>query len=165
MRCPYCHVDDKDRVIDSRPVEDGQAIRRRRVCESCTRRYTTYERIEETVRLQVIKKDGTRVPFDRNKLLSGVQKACYKRPVPAEQIAKVVDAVEEEVARTGQREVKSELIGEIVMKYLRRIDPIAYVRFASVYREFRDVQQLVDEAQQVLDTALENDPTQQDLFP
>lgn len=165
MRCPFCHFDDQDRVIDSRPVEDGQAIRRRRVCENCHRRYTTYERIEEAVRLQVIKKDGTRVPFDRNKLLAGVQKACYKRPVPAEQIAKVVDAVEEEVSRTGQREVASQMIGEIVMKYLRRIDPIAYVRFASVYREFRDVRQLVDEAQEVLDNPADNDPSQQDLFP
>ena len=164
MRCPYCHVDDKDRVVDSRPVEDGQAIRRRRVCENCNRRYTTYERIEETVRLQVIKKDGTRVPFDRNKLLAGVQKACYKRPVPSEQIAKIVDAVEEEVSRTGQREIASKFIGEQVMKYLRRIDPIAYVRFASVYREFRDVRQLVDEATEVMDSAQEN-PDQQGLFP
>jgi transcriptional repressor NrdR len=165
MRCPFCHLDDKDRVVDSRPAEDGQAIRRRRVCDYCHHRYTTYERIEETIRLQVVKKDGTRVPYDRNKILAGIQKACYKRPVPAEQIAKVVDAVEEEVSRTGQREVASELIGEIVMKYLRRIDPIAFVRFASVYREFRDVRQLVDEAQEVLDTAPENDPSQQDLFP
>jgi transcriptional repressor NrdR len=164
MRCPYCHIDDKDRVIDSRPVEDGQAIRRRRVCENCNRRYTTYERIEETVRLQVIKKDRTRVPYDRNKLLAGVQKACYKRPVSGEQISKIVDAVEEEVSRTGKREVESSFIGEIVMKYLRRIDAIAYVRFASVYREFRDVQQLVDEAQQVLDAEQLNNPDQQDLF-
>ena len=164
MRCPYCHVDDKDRVIDSRPVEDGQAIRRRRVCEACSRRYTTYERIEETVRLQVIKKDGTRVPFDRNKLLSGVQKALYKRPVAGELVAKMVDAVEEELARTGRRELESKLIGELVMKYLRRMDPIAYVRFASVYREFRDVQQLMDEAQDVMDSA-QLDPEQQDLFP
>jgi transcriptional repressor NrdR len=165
MRCPFCHVDDKDRVIDSRPVEDGQAIRRRRVCEHCSRRYTTYERIEETVRLQVIKKDGTRVPFDRTRILAGVQKACYKRPVSAENIVKIVDAVEEEVSRTYQREVPSQLIGEIVMKYLRRVDPIAYVRFASVYREFRDVRQLVDEAQDVIQRAKEEDPSQQDLFP
>ena len=150
MRCPYCHADDKDRVIDSRPVEDGQAIRRRRTCENCTRRYTTYERIEETIRLQVIKKDGTRVPFDRNRILAGVQKACYKRPVSAEVLAKVVDSIEEEISRTYQREVPSNIIGEIVMKYLRRLDPIAYVRFASVYREFRDVRQLVDEAQDVM---------------
>src|SRR3954468_7495466 len=126
MRCPYCHADDKDRVIDSRPVEDGQAIRRRRVCENCRRRYTTYERIEETVRLQVIKKDKTRVPYDRSKLLAGVQKACYKRPVPGEQIAKIVDAVEEEISRTGRREVESTLIGEAAMKYLKRVDPIAF---------------------------------------
>ena len=165
MRCPFCHVDDKDRVIDSRPVEDGQAIRRRRVCEHCSRRYTTYERIEETVRLQVIKKDGTRVPFDRTRILAGVQKACYKRPVSAENIVKIVDAVEEEVSRTFQREVPSQLIGETVMKYLRRVDPIAYVRFASVYREFRDVRQLVDEAQDVMQRAKEEDPSQQDLFP
>jgi transcriptional repressor NrdR len=165
MRCPFCHVDDKDRVIDSRPVEDGQAIRRRRVCEHCSRRYTTYERIEETVRLQVIKKDGTRVPFDRTRILAGVQKACYKRPVSAENIVKIVDAVEEEVSRSYQREVASQLIGETVMKYLRRVDPIAYVRFASVYREFRDVRQLVDEAQDVIERAKDEDPSQQDLFP
>ena len=165
MRCPYCHADDKDRVVDSRPVEDGQAIRRRRTCEKCNRRYTTYERIEETVRLQVVKKDGTRVPFDRNRILAGIQKACYKRPVAAENITKVADAVEEEVARTDQREIPSSAIGEIVMKYLRRLDPIAYVRFASVYREFRDVHQLVDEARNVLEHAKDEDPSQQDLFP
>jgi len=164
MRCPFCHVDDKDRVIDSRPVEDGQAIRRRRVCEKCTRRYTTYERIEETVRLMVIKKDGTRIPFDRNRILAGIQKACYKRPVPANQIAKVVDAVEEEISRTYQREVPSKDIGERVIKYLRHLDQIAYVRFASVYREFRDLGALIDEAQDVLKTAKEDDPSQQDLF-
>ncbi|MCL2648739.1 MAG: transcriptional regulator NrdR [Phycisphaerales bacterium] len=165
MRCPYCSADDKDRVIDSRPVEGGQAIRRRRTCEKCNRRYTTYERIEETVRLQVVKKDGTRVPFDRNRILAGIQKACYKRPVSAENIAKVAEAVEEEVSRSYQREVPSHIIGELVMKYLRRLDPIAYVRFASVYREFRDVHQLVDEAKNVFEHAKEEDPSQQDLFP
>src|SRR6202020_378038 len=102
--CPFCHTDDKDRVIDSRPVEDGHAIRRRRVCEKCTRRYTTYERIEETVRLQVVKKDGTRVPFDRNRILAGVQKACYKRPVSAEVLAKSGASIEEEFSRTHHRE-------------------------------------------------------------
>jgi transcriptional repressor NrdR len=165
MRCPYCHVEDKDRVIDSRPVEDGQAIRRRRNCENCSRRYTTYERIEETVRLQVIKKDGTRVPFDRARILAGVQKACYKRPVSAETIVKIVDSVEEEVSRTCQREVASHTIGEIVMKFLKRVDPIAFVRFASVYREFRDVRQLVDEAQDMVNRAKNHDPLQRDLFP
>jgi len=165
MRCPFCQIDDKDRVVDSRPVEGGQAIRRRRICEKCSRRYTTYERIEETVRVQVVKKDGTRVPFDRNRILAGIQKACYKRPVAAENIARLADAVEEEITRTYQREVPSAVIGESVMKYLRQLDPIAYVRFASVYREFQDVHQLVDEARNVLERPQEEDPTQQDLFP
>lgn len=164
MRCPYCHVDDKDRVIDSRPVEEGQAIRRRRVCESCSRRYTTYERIEETVRLMVVKKDGTRIPFDRNRILEGIQKACYKRPVPADQIAKLVDAIEEEVSRNYQREVPSKAIGERVMRYLKRLDQVAYIRFASVYREFRDLGALIDEAQDVLKNTKEPNPGQADLF-
>jgi transcriptional repressor NrdR len=164
MRCPYCHADDKDRVIDSRPVEEGQAIRRRRNCEACHRRYTTYERIEETIRLQVIKKDGTRVPFDRARILTGIQKACYKRPLSTEAITKIVDAVEDEISRKYQREVASHSIGEIVMKLLRRADPIAFVRFASVYREFRDVRQLVDEAQDMLNRNRHQDPAQQDLF-
>lgn len=165
MRCPFCRADDQDRVIDSRPVEDGQAIRRRRVCEKCNRRYTTYERIEDTVRLMVIKKDGTRMPFDRNRILAGVQKACYKRPVSAEQVARIADAVEEEVSRNFQREVPAQYIGERVMHYLRLIDPIAYVRFASVYREFKDLGELVNEAQIVLENARQQDPSQQDLFP
>lgn len=164
MRCPYCHVDDKDRVIDSRPVEEGQAIRRRRVCENCSRRYTTYERIEETVRLTVVKKDGTRIPFDRNRILAGIEKACYKRPVPADKIAKVVDAIEEDLARNYQREVPSHDIGEKVMRYLRRLDPIAYVRFASVYRQFKDLGELVDEANNVLKNSKDHNPGQQDLF-
>lgn len=164
MRCPYCHVDDKDRVIDSRPVEDGQAIRRRRVCEKCTRRYTTYERIEETVRHMVVKKDGTRVPFDRNRILAGIQKACYKRPVPSDQIAKVVDVIEEHITRQFQREIPSGFIGEEVMTYLKRLDQIAYVRFASVYREFRDLGALIDEAQDVLKGSQNQTPGQQDLF-
>jgi transcriptional repressor NrdR len=105
------------------------------------------------------------VPFDRNRILAGVQKACYKRPVSAENISKIVDAVEEEVSRTCQREVASHAIGEIVMKFLRKVDPIAFVRFASVYREFRDVRQLVDEATDVMEQAKDEDPTQQDLFP
>ena len=164
MRCPYCHADDRDRVIDSRPVEDGQAIRRRRVCENCNRRYTTYERIEETVRLMVIKKDGTRIPFDRNRILQGIQKACYKRPLASDRIARIVDAIEENIARNFQREVPSEYIGEQVMKYLRHLDQIAYVRFASVYRQFKDLGALIDEAQLVLRTARDADPSQQELF-
>jgi transcriptional repressor NrdR len=164
MRCPFCHSLDKDRVIDSRPVEDGVGIRRRRVCEHCKRRFTTYERPEDTIRLMVIKKDNTRVPYDRNRLMNGVLKACYKRPVSSENISRLVDAVEEEIAKTNDNEVPSGVIGECVMKYLRKLDPIAYVRFASVYREFQDVRQLVDEATDVLKAGENKDPDQQDLF-
>jgi transcriptional repressor NrdR len=163
MRCPFCHVDGKDRVIDSRPVEEGQGIRRRRVCDNCSRRYTTYERVEETVRLMVIKKDGTRVPFDRNSILAGIQKACFKRPVAADQMARCVEAIEEDIARNYQREVPSVDIGDRVMKYLRRMDQIAYVRFASVYRQFKDLGELIDAAQD-LKKARHDDPTQKDLF-
>ncbi len=164
MRCPFCHELDRDRVIDSRPVEDGQSIRRRRLCDACARRYTTYERIEETVRLMVIKKDGTRVPFDRNRILAGVQKACYKRPVPSDQMARIVDQVEEEVSRRFQREVGSEFIGERVMHHLRHTDQIAYVRFASVYRQFKDLGELLDAAHQVMQNSRDQNPSQQDLF-
>ncbi|NNM85158.1 MAG: transcriptional repressor NrdR [Phycisphaerales bacterium] len=164
MRCPYCHSMDQDRVIDSRPVEGGESIRRRRICEHCTRRFTTYERVEDTIRLTVAKKDGTRVPFDRKLILEGVQKACYKRPVPAEAIVKIADAVEEEVARLPSREVPSSVIGELVMKYLRATDPIAYVRFASVYRQFKDIGELMSEAQNIMDHPPNNDPYQNNLF-
>lgn len=164
MRCPFCHAADKDRVIDSRPVEGGEAIRRRRVCEACNRRYTTYERVEQTIRLTVVKKDGTRVPFDRARIMAGIQKACYKLPVPAEQIAALVDAVEEDIARQFTREVSSTFIGEMVMKQLRLASPIAYVRFAAVYREFRDLGELVSEAQDVMDNPSQHDPAQIALF-
>ena len=163
MRCPFCHVDGKDRVIDSRPVEEGQGIRRRRICDNCARRYTTYERIEDAVRLMVIKKDGTRVPFDRNRILSGMQKASYKRPVPADEIARAVESIEEDIARHYQREVPSADIGDRVMKHLRRLDQIAYVRFASVYRQFKDLGELIDAAQD-LKKARHDDPGQADLF-
>ena len=155
---------DQDRVIDSRPVEGGESIRRRRICEHCSRRFTTYERIEDTIRLTVAKKDGTRVPFDRKLILEGVQKACYKRPVSAEAIVKLADAVEEEVARLPSREVPSSVIGELVMKYLRATDPIAYVRFASVYRQFKDIGELMSEAQNIMDNPPNKDPYQNNLF-
>ena len=164
MRCPFCHNTDEDRVIDSRPVEGGDAIRRRRACDHCNRRYTTYERIEEAVRLTVVKKDGARVPFNRNSIADGIQKACYKRPVSAEMIARIVDAVEEATARQFQREVPSSFIGEKVMEFLRQTDQIAYVRFASVYRQFKDLGELMDEAQDVMEKARTQDPSQSDLF-
>jgi transcriptional repressor NrdR len=164
VRCPFCHTEDKDRVIDSRPVEGGEAIRRRRVCDHCHRRYTTYERVQEVVRLTVVKKDGSRVPFDRNKILEGIQKACYKRPVSAERIAKIVDAVEERVARQFDREVPSPFVGQQVMECLRLTDPIAYVRFASVYHEFKDLGELVQEANEVMEKNRNEVPGQSDLF-
>ena len=163
MRCPFCHSEDDDRVIDSRPAEGGEAIRRRRECQQCKRRYTTYERVEEAVRITVVKKDGTRVPYDRNKIMDGIQRACYKRPVPAQTLSGMVDAVEEQIQRNFDREVPSSAIGELVMRALRGTDPIAFVRFASVYREFRDIGELAQEVQSVMDDG-KKDPQQPDLF-
>ena len=164
MRCPFCHTVDQDRVLDSRPVEGGETIRRRRECEHCHRRFTTYERIEEIVRLTIIKKDGSRVPFDRNRIFSGIQKACYKRPISAEAIARIVDAVEEQVVQQYQREAPSSFIGEQVMHFLQQTDPIAYVRFASVYRQFRDLGELVEEARDMMEKSRGQNPDQTDLF-
>ncbi len=163
MRCPFCQSENDDRVIDSRPAEGGEAIRRRRECQQCKRRYTTYERVEDSVRITVAKKDGSRVPYDRNRLLEGIQKACYKRPVPAPSISAMVDAIEEQILRRFDREVPSAAIGELVMKSLRQADPIAFVRFASVYREFRDLGELAQEVNNAM-RADAKDPRQPDLF-
>jgi transcriptional repressor NrdR len=137
MRCPYCGHEE-DRVVDSRETQDGQATRRRRECLDCGRRFTTYERIEEVLP-QVVKKDGRREPFARPKIVEGVATACQKRPVSAEQIEALVAAVEREVQELGDREIRTAVIGEAVMRRLRGLDEVAYVRFASVYRAFRDV--------------------------
>lgn len=163
MRCPYCKTD-HDRVVDTRTVEGGTVVRRRRVCESCDRRFTTYERIEGTTRLRVIKKDGTAVPYDRSKILDGLDRACYKRPVTQEQLRSIVEATEEEIFRAHDREVSSRFIGQQLAKHLRDIDQIAYVRFASVYREFKDVGDFIDEAQQVIEHHDRFTPGQQTLF-
>jgi transcriptional repressor NrdR len=143
MKCPYCR-EDNDRVIDSRACEDGFAIRRRRECASCGRRYTTYERLEESV-IKVIKKDGARTPFDREKIRLGLEKACWKRPISAAQIEETVTAVENHIFTTFDTEVPSRDIGELVMRQLGQLDNVAFVRFASVYREFEDVRDFVDE--------------------
>lgn len=148
MKCPYCGSR-KDKVIDSRSSNAGQSIRRRRECLKCERRFTTYEQIEE-IPFMVIKKDGRREPFDRNKLLSGVMKACEKRPVPIEQQEDIVDKIEKQIQHMFEREVDSKEIGELVMKHLYNIDEIAYVRFASVYRQFRDVSQFMKELKKFL---------------
>lgn len=148
MQCPYCRCDN-DRVIDSRTSHDGAAIRRRRECLDCQRRYTTYERIEESV-MRVIKKDGAGVPFEREKIRQGLEKACWKRPVSAQQIEDLVSAVEQEIYASFDNEVSSLVIGELVMQELRNVDQVAYVRFASVYRQFKDVQDFVETLQPML---------------
>jgi len=137
MRCPFCgHLE--DRVVDSREAQDGQATRRRRECLGCERRFTTYERIEESLPA-LVKKDGRREAFDRRKLLEGLRRACQKRPVSQERIDEMATRVERRLQETGEREVLSSAVGELVMELLRAEDPVAYVRFASVYRDFRDV--------------------------
>ena len=149
MRCPFCK-EDKDRVVDSRSSDAGRVIRRRRQCMVCKKRFTTYEKIGESFKLYVIKKDNLRIPYDRDKITAGLQKACYKRPVSAEQIQQVTDMVEEEVFRTFDKEVTSAFIGESVMKHLRNVDKVAYIRFASVYRDFKDAGELIDEVTQAI---------------
>src|SRR5262249_48819980 len=142
MKCPYCGELD-NRVIDSRLSQGGEVTRRRRECTSCTRRYTTYERVEESLPL-VVKRDGRREPFDHGKLVAGIKKACEKRPVSAEQIQSIADAVERELGEAAGKEVASTVVGERIMVRLRETDEVAYVRFASVYRPFRDIQEFMD---------------------
>jgi transcriptional repressor NrdR len=149
VRCPFCK-EDNDKVIDSRSSEGGRIVRRRRECLGCERRFTTYEKIGEAFKLNVIKKDGTRVPYDRDKLTAGLQKACYKRPVSAEKIQDIADRIEEEIFRNYDKEVTAKFMGEQAMRFLRKVDKVAYVRFASVYREFADVGDLLDEVTQAI---------------
>jgi transcriptional repressor NrdR len=149
MKCPFCSVDN-DRVIDSRACNDGYGIRRRRECLGCKRRYTTYERAEE-LPIKVVKKDGSRVPFSRDKIKHGLAKACWKRPISDDQIEGAVAAVEIALYSAFESEVESRQVGELVMKSLAELDQVAYVRFASVYREFKDAHDFVDELQPMLD--------------
>ncbi|MFM8635599.1 MAG: transcriptional regulator NrdR [Planctomycetia bacterium] len=148
MRCPFCRVDN-DRVIDSRAGDDGASIRRRRECLGCRKRFTTYERVERQL-LSVVKKGGDREPFDRDKIKRGLAKACWKRPVSEEQIEMVVSALEGELYGTYETEVPSRILGERLMDLLRSLDQVAFVRFASVYREFKDVRDFVDELEPIL---------------
>ena len=149
MKCPYCK-ENRDRVIDSRSSEAGRVIRRRRQCLACRRRFTTYEKISESFKLSVIKKDNSRVPYERDKVIAGLQKACYKRPVSAEQIQQIADKVEEDIFRHSDREVSSKFIGESTMKHLRAVDKVAYIRFASVYRQFTDAGEFINEVTQAI---------------
>ncbi len=148
MKCPYCGSQDT-RVIDSRPADDGASCRRRRACDKCGKRFTTYEKVE-TIPLIVIKKDNTREQYDRRKLERGILQACYKRPVPAEDIQKTIDDVETEIFNLEVKEIPSSEIGEMVMDKLKELDEVAYVRFASVYRAFKDVNTFMDELQKIL---------------
>lgn len=150
MRCPFCK-EDRDKVIDSRSSDSGRVIRRRRQCLACRKRFTTYEKIGESSKLYIVKKDNSRVPYDRDKVIAGLQKACYKRPVSAEQIQQISDRVEEDVFKNFDKEVPSTFIGESVMKHLRSIDKVAYIRFASVYRDFKDAGELIDEVTQAIE--------------
>lgn len=148
MKCPFCENVDT-RVIDSRPTEEGHAIRRRRECDSCSKRFTTYEKIEEMM-FMVIKKDGSREAFDRKKVMNGIIKACEKRPVSIAAIEKIVDDIERGLNNMMEKEVESKLIGEVIMEHLKGLDEVAYVRFASVYRQFKDVNTFVAEIEKLL---------------
>ena len=157
MRCPFCK-EDQDKVVDSRSSDSGRVIRRRRQCLACNRRFTTYEKTGESFKLHVVKKDKSRVPYERDKIISGLQKACYKRPVSAEQIQQIADRTEEDIFRRFDKEVTSAFVGESVMKHLRDVDKVAYIRFASVYREFKDAGELIDEVSKAIQ---ETEPTEQ----
>lgn len=148
MNCPFCNTPDT-KVIDSRPTEEGHAIRRRRECESCGKRFTTYEKVEEVL-FMVVKRDGSREQFDRNKVLNGIIRACQKRPVSLEQMESIVNDIEKSMNNLMEKEVSSEFIGNAVMDHLKVIDEVAYVRFASVYREFTDVGTFVSEIEKLI---------------
>lgn len=149
MKCPYCGQDNT-RVMDSRPTDDNCAIRRRRLCDVCGKRFTTYEKIE-SIPVIVIKKDNNREPYNRAKIEDGVLRACHKRPVPIKDINAMIDSIESEVFSREEREISSSDIGEMVMEKLKDLDSVAYVRFASVYREFKDVNTFMDELKKMLD--------------
>ena len=148
MKCPFCSHENT-RVIDSRPAEENNSIRRRRVCDECNKRFTTYEKIE-TIPLIIIKKDNNREAYDRSKIEAGVLRACHKRPVSAEQINQLVEEIEVEIFNMEAKEIPSQIIGELVMNRLKDLDAVAYVRFASVYREFKDINTFMDELTKLL---------------
>ncbi|MFW6133751.1 MAG: transcriptional regulator NrdR [Planctomycetota bacterium] len=162
MQCPYCGRNE-DKVIDSRSSEGGRSVRRRRECLACSRRFTTYERPEEGIRLAVIKKDGSREPYARRKLIDGLEKACYKRRITQEQIRRIVERTEDAIFRNYDRDVPSTFIGDCAASELRKLDKIAYIRFASVYQDYADVQDLIHEATDVQDSPVVG-PEQKELF-
>ncbi|ADL42343.1 ATP-cone domain protein [Caldicellulosiruptor obsidiansis OB47] len=153
MRCPFCGYEDS-KVVDTRPTDEGRTIKRRRECLKCQKRFTTYEKVERQPIL-VIKKDNRREEFDRNKILNGIIKACQKRPVSIEQMNKIVDEIENEIYNSMREEISSREIGEMVMEKLKKIDEISYVRFASVYRQFKDINTFIEELQKLLTEKIE----------
>lgn len=155
MRCPYCDYEDS-KVIDSRPTDEGQTIRRRRECISCKKRFTTYEKIER-LPIVVVKKDGTRQAYDRNKILNGMIRACEKRPVPLSELEKSVDNIEKQIYNSLDKEIKSKDLGELVMVELKELDEVAYVRFASVYRQFKDINSFMEEIKNIQSEGEDND--------
>jgi len=148
MKCPFCETPDT-KVVDSRPAEDGKAIRRRRECIACGKRFTTYEKVEEML-FMVVKRDGSRESFDRNKILNGIMRACEKRPVTVDQMEEVVNDIERGLNNMMEKEVSTSFIGEVVMDHLKELDEVAYVRFASVYRQFKDVGTFIAEIEKLL---------------
>ena len=148
MKCPFCSSENT-RVIDSRPADDNNSIRRRRLCDDCGKRFTTYEKVE-TIPLIIIKKDNNRETYDRTKIEAGVLRACHKRPVSAKQLTTLIDEVENEIFNMEEKEIPSQIIGELVMNKLKNTDMVAYVRFASVYREFKDINTFMDELKKAL---------------
>lgn len=157
MKCPFCGMDNT-RVIDSRPADDNASIRRRRQCDECGKRFTTYEKVE-IIPLTVIKKDRTREPYDRSKIMAGVLRACHKRPIPIEKIEETVNKIENDIFNLEYKEIESKVIGEIVMERLKSLEQVAYVRFASVYREFKDVNTFMNELKKMLDSS--SDPQEE----
>jgi transcriptional repressor NrdR len=164
MRCPFCDAEKESlKVIDSRTCDSGKAIRRRRQCR-CGKRFTTYERVEQNIRMTVVKSDGRRQPWDRDKILAGLERACFKLPIPNGELQRIRDEVEDEVFKNHDREVPSGFVGRLVTEHLRKLDAVAYVRFASVYKRFETVEELVDEGQAVIEERKYNDPAQGNLF-
>lgn len=149
MKCPFCNYSET-KVLDSRPTEDNLSIRRRRECLKCQKRFTTYEKVED-IPVYVIKKDGSREPFNKRKILNGMLKSCEKRPIAISNLEKIVDDIERQINNTMQQEVRSDYIGELVMQHLKKLDDVAYVRFASVYRQFKDINSFADELQKILE--------------
>ncbi len=164
MRCPGCKEIDKDKVIDSRLTEGGVAIRRRRECTACGRRFTTKERTEGEIRLTVIKRDFSRVPYDRTKVLAGIQKACFKRQIPAEALQNLLNEIEETIFRECNREVTTEFIGSIVGRRLRDLDKVAYIRFMSVHQKFETIDDFIDQVKNLREISATETPGQQSLF-